>query len=90
MAEIQPKDKSSKLFEGKQNSIAIYAHYANWEWCAAVGLYAKQKAITIFRPLANLYVNKYGLKLRQAFGMTFTPNHQTSLAFEQHKDQTIA
>lgn len=80
---------ADKLYAEKQSFIAICAHYANWEWCAAVGLYAKQKAITIFRPLANPYINAYGLKSRQAFGMTFTPNHQTSLAFEQHKDQTI-
>ncbi|QQS27674.1 MAG: lipid A biosynthesis acyltransferase [Sphingobacteriales bacterium] len=81
---------ANDLYERNQSFIAICAHYANWEWCAAVGLYARQKAITIFRPLANPYINAYGLKSRETFGMKFVPNHQTSLTFEQHRHQTIA
>jgi len=89
-AQFLSQSVADELYQKKQSIVAICSHYANWEWCAVVGLHARQKALTIYRPLANPYINRYGLQSRQAFGMTFVPNHQTSITFENHKDQTIA
>jgi KDO2-lipid IV(A) lauroyltransferase len=63
----------SKLLEEKRDVIAVLGHYNNWEWLAALPLYTKYKAVSIYKPLQNKYFNMFINKLRSQNGMVLTP-----------------
>jgi KDO2-lipid IV(A) lauroyltransferase len=63
----------SKLLEEKRDIIAVLGHYNNWEWLAALPLYTKYKAVSIYKPLQNKYFNMFINKLRSQNGMVLTP-----------------
>lgn len=64
---------TEKLFEQKRDIIAVLGHYNNWEWLAALPLYTKYKAVSIYKPLQNKFFDRYINSLRSKNGMVLTP-----------------
>lgn len=70
---VSNREVIDKLFEKKQDSIAVLGHYSNWEWLAAFPLYTNYKAVSIYKPLQNKYFDRFINKLRAKHGMVLTP-----------------
>lgn len=62
-----------KLLEEKRDTIAVLGHYNNWEWLAALPLYTKFKAVSIYKPLQNKFFDRFINNLRSKNGMVLTP-----------------
>jgi KDO2-lipid IV(A) lauroyltransferase len=61
-----------KLFEEKRDTIAVLGHYNNWEWLAALPMYTKYKAVSIYKPLQNKFFDRFINNLRSQNGMVLT------------------
>ena len=62
-----------KLLEEKRDTIAVLGHYNNWEWLAALPLYTKYKAVSIYKPLQNKFFDRFINKHRSKYGIVLTP-----------------
>jgi KDO2-lipid IV(A) lauroyltransferase len=73
---------AEQYFNKKQNLIFLASHYGNWEYgILAMQHYLKHQMISLYMPLTNAYIEKYGTKVRSRFGMKMVPVQQTKEAF---------
>ncbi len=81
----------NKYFDNNQSVMCLASHYANWEWgIQAVNSQIKHQAISIYKPLANTYLEKYMHKQRSRLGMKLYPMEETREAFAQAAKEPIA
>lgn len=62
-----------KLYDEGRDVAAILGHYGNWEYLACLPFYAKYNFVSIYKPLANKYFDKYMIDNRTRFGMNVSP-----------------
>ncbi len=73
----------------EQSIIGVTGHYGNWEWGAMAGsLQIKHRAIAIYKPLKNKYIDEYIRKTRAENGTLLKSIHKTTETFENFKNQT--
>jgi KDO2-lipid IV(A) lauroyltransferase len=53
--------------------IAVFGHYNNWEWTAAIPFFTDLRCVTIYKPLKNKYFDKFINTLRRQYGINLTP-----------------
>jgi Kdo2-lipid IVA lauroyltransferase/acyltransferase len=58
--------------EGK-DIIVFLGHYGNWEFNTSLPLWFDNKFLTVYRPLKNVYFDRYFLKIRCRFGVEPIP-----------------
>jgi Kdo2-lipid IVA lauroyltransferase/acyltransferase len=58
--------------EGK-SVIAVFGHYGNWEWLSTLPLHTSYRVIALYKPLKNIYFDRYMKDLRQKFGVMVVP-----------------
>ena len=81
----------NKYFEHKQSVICLASHYANWEWgIQAVNAQIQHQAISIYKPLSNVTLEKYMLKQRSRMGMKLYGIDDTREAFGQAQVEPVA
>jgi len=69
--------------------IGVTGHYGNWEWGAMAGsLQIKHRAIAIYKPLSNKYIDNYIKKTRAENGTLLKSMYKTNETFENFKKQT--
>ncbi len=57
------------LADSGKNTIALFGHYANWEWIASIPLWNENINIaTLYKPLKNKTFDNIYLNIRQRFG----------------------
>ncbi len=62
--------------EGK-STIAVFGHYGNWEWIISLPLSIEYKCVTVYKPLANKYFDKYFFDFRSQYGLELIPMIKT-------------
>jgi len=62
-----------KLSDQGKSTIAVFGHYANWEWIISLPLSIKYRSVTVYKPLANKYFDRYFKKLRSQYGLELVP-----------------
>ncbi len=81
-----PSVTNALMAQGK-NCIHIAAHYGNWEWgVIAYPLYVTSPIVGFYKPLSNVYIEKYGRKMRGKFNIHLIPIGETAQAFVDFKD----
>ncbi len=72
-----------------QSIIGVTGHYGNWEWGAMAGsLQIKHRAIAIYKPLSNKYIDNFIKRTRAENGTLLKSIYKTSETFENFKNQT--
>lgn len=71
------------------NSIVMAGHYTNWEWGAIIYPYFlnKRTVVAFYKPLSNVYIEKYSLKKRGRCGTVLVDIGRTAKSFEEYKNQ---
>ncbi len=78
------------FFEKGQDVIALATHYTNWEWgIQAVNAQIKHQAAALYKPMTNLYIERYSKKLREASGMELVPITETKAFFKSKKVKPV-
>jgi len=72
--------------EGK-SVIAVFGHYANWEWIISLPLYIKYKTIIVYKPLRNKYFDSYFQKFRAQYGIELTPMSRTGRILFRYEEE---
>jgi KDO2-lipid IV(A) lauroyltransferase len=76
------------LYDKGLDVIAIFGHYANWEWMRCLPLYTKLQIVSIYKPVQNKYFDKYLINLRAKNKMILTPmNHVVRDVIENRKNK---
>ncbi len=71
-----------------QSVIHIAAHYGNWEWgVITYPLFVNSPILGFYKPLSNVYMEKYGRKQRGKFDIHLIPIGETAQAFVDFKDK---
>lgn len=79
---------TNELLAKGQSVIHIAAHYTNWEWgVIAYPLYVKSPILGFYKPLSNIYIEKYGSQKRSKFNIHLIPIGNTAQAFVDFKDK---
>jgi len=74
--------------EGK-STIAVFGHYANWEWILSLPLNIKYKILTAYKPLTNKYFDRYFLKFRSQYGLELIPMIRTGRTLYRYEEAGI-
>jgi len=78
-----------KYYLKGQSVIGVTAHYGNWEWGAMAGsLQIKHRAIAIYKPLTNKYIDNFIKRTRAENGTLLKSIYKTTETFESLKNQT--
>jgi Kdo2-lipid IVA lauroyltransferase/acyltransferase len=73
--------------ESGQSIIGVTGHYANWEWGSlSASLQTDFNVIAFYKPMNNIYIDKFVRWSRSRFGTTLAPINETTLTFEKYKD----
>jgi len=77
------------LFKNEKSLIATLGHCGNWELAGlAASLAVKHHTITFYRPLKNIYFNKYAKKMRAKFGMELLPHNKARQMLRQDSNKS--
>lgn len=78
-----------EYYSNGQSIIGVTGHYGNWEWGAMAGsLQIKHRAIAIYKPLSNKYIDNFIKRTRAENGTLLKSINKTSETFESLKNQT--
>jgi KDO2-lipid IV(A) lauroyltransferase len=73
--------------EAGQSIIGVTSHYANWEWGSlSASLQTDYNIVAFYKPLNNIYIDKFVRWSRSRFGTTLAAINETTLTFEKCKD----
>jgi KDO2-lipid IV(A) lauroyltransferase len=76
-----------KLYNEGRDVAAVLGHFNNWEWIKCLPLYSRYKFVSIYKPLANRYFDRFMIKSRTCFGMIVTPmQHVVREVIENRKN----
>ncbi|HEY9115967.1 MAG TPA: lysophospholipid acyltransferase family protein [Bacteroidales bacterium] len=79
---INPEICERFFTEGK-SLIGAPCHYGNWEWGSmSAGLYLQQPIIAFYKPLSNIYMDKYLKNSRSRYGTELVSIRETTKSFE--------
>lgn len=59
-----------KYYKTRKGVISIFGHYGNWEWMSGLPLYTEMKVLAVYKPLKNIWFDRYIKNLREKFGIT--------------------
>jgi len=77
--------------KNNQSTICTTAHYNNWEWGTMSGtLQMEGKAMALYMPLSNPYIDKLMKKIRASRGTELISIFKTLHAFRDRKDETYS
>ncbi len=62
-----------KYYDEGKSVVAVFGHYGNWEWLLTLPLYTDYKVLALYKPLNNVYFDRFMKKLRQKFGLQTVP-----------------
>ncbi len=72
-----------------QSIIGVTGHYGNWEWGAMAGsLQIRHRAVAIYKPLSNKYIDNYIKRTRAENGTLLKSIYKTEETFKNFKNQT--
>lgn len=74
----------SLLKEG-HDIVAVLGHYGNWEWIPVTSLSLDAAGLSVYRPLKNVYFDRFMLRLRGIFGSRNIPLKATAREIIQYK-----
>lgn len=81
----------NKYFDKGESVICLATHYANWEWgIQAVNSQIQHQAISIYKPLSNVTLERFMLKQRSRLGMKLYAMEDTREAFGQAQKEPVA
>ena len=76
-----------KYFLLNRSVILATGHYANWEWPALAFIrHSSHKALGIYKPLSDKFLDKKLQQTRCKFGLTLMAIREVAQYFEEHKD----
>jgi len=78
-----------RLKDEGRSSIAVFSHYANWEWATIFQDYTKNRIIAVYKPLGNTYFDSLIHKLRSRFGTTLVSMQNTLRTFLEFRNNGI-
>ncbi|MBI5218922.1 MAG: lysophospholipid acyltransferase family protein [Bacteroidia bacterium] len=72
-----------KYYHASKNIICLASHYGNWEWgVLAVAPQVKYTMVSLYKPLSNLFVEKFIAAKRAGSGMKMVSIYDTKKSFE--------
>ncbi|MCA1745500.1 MAG: lysophospholipid acyltransferase family protein [Bacteroidales bacterium] len=74
----------SMLDEG-HDIVAVLGHYGNWEWIPVSSLSINAVGLSVYRPLKNVYFDRFMLQLRGLFGSRNIPLKATAREIVKYK-----
>ncbi|MEI6749324.1 MAG: lysophospholipid acyltransferase family protein [Bacteroidales bacterium] len=79
-----PEIIESYLAQGK-SIIALPAHINNWEWGSlSPGLFTKYPIVAFYKPLSNIYIDRFLQRSRSKYGTTLASIYKTPFFFERN------
>ncbi len=80
---IKNPELLDQCFKEKQSVIALVAHYNNWEWGSSTGNFVNHYCIAFYKPLHNIYIDRYIRKLRSSEDMQIAPGNKIHRVFSE-------
>lgn len=68
---IQKYEKAGK------SVMAMFPHYASWEWVPALNIHLQSKGYAVYQPINNRYFDKLVRDIRAKFGVTLITTKET-------------
>ncbi len=78
-----------KLKDEGKSVIAVFGHYANWEWIISLPLSVKYRTIMVYKPLHNKYFDSYFHKFRAQYGVELTPMIRAGRTLYRYEEEGI-
>jgi KDO2-lipid IV(A) lauroyltransferase len=80
-----------QFFSIGKSVIGTPCHYCNWEWGSmSASLFLNQPVIGFYKPLSNVYMDKYLKKSRAKYGTLLASIKETSKTFVNHVNHPSA
>ncbi|MDT8401046.1 MAG: lysophospholipid acyltransferase family protein [Bacteroidales bacterium] len=85
---INPEVLDKLKDEGK-STIAVFGHYANWEWIISLPLSIRYRTIMVYKPLTNKFFDRYFYKFRSQYGIELSPMSRIGRILYQYEEDGI-
>jgi Kdo2-lipid IVA lauroyltransferase/acyltransferase len=77
------------LYNRGKHGIVVMGHYGNWEWLMGVSRATKHHAMSLYKPLANKFIDKMICKNRSRFGADLVPMKSALRAILKYKQENL-
>ncbi len=78
-----------RLNDQGRSTVGVFGHYGNWEWIISLPLSIKYKSITVYKPLANEYFDRYFKQFRSQYGLELIPMIKTGRTLYRYEKAGI-
>lgn len=85
-------DTLERYYEKGRSVVAVFGHYGNWEWLSSLPSNTRYKVLALYKPLNNVYFDRFMKKLRQKFGLHAVPvirSYQVIFEYHNKKIPTV-
>jgi KDO2-lipid IV(A) lauroyltransferase len=72
---INNNEQLQEYFDEGRDVLAFFSHYNNWEWLSSFSLSSPYVGMTVYKPLSNVYFDRFILGLRIRYGVIAAPMH---------------
>jgi Kdo2-lipid IVA lauroyltransferase/acyltransferase len=76
-------------YDKGRSVVSVFGHYGNWEWLSTLPVYTKYKVLALYKPLSNLYFDRFMKNLRQKFGVEVVPIIRSYPVIFKHHEENI-
>jgi Kdo2-lipid IVA lauroyltransferase/acyltransferase len=60
-------------YQNGKSVVSVFGHYGNWEWMSTLPLHTKYKVLALYKPLSNIYFDRFIKLVRQKHGIQTVP-----------------
>lgn len=78
-----------RYYAGEKSVIAVFGHYGNWEWLSGLPLQTGYRVLALYKPLSNIYFDRYMKNLRQKFGLRAVPVIRTLQVITEYYEKGV-
>jgi Kdo2-lipid IVA lauroyltransferase/acyltransferase len=82
-----------QYYEQGRSVISVFGHYGNWELLCSLPLHTRHRVLALYKPLTNIYFDRFMKKLRQKFGVqavAATRSYSEILRYHREQVPTIS
>jgi Kdo2-lipid IVA lauroyltransferase/acyltransferase len=76
-------------FNRGRSVVSVFGHYGNWEWLSSLPLHTGYRVLALYKPLSNVYFDRFMKTLRQKFGVIAVPVIRSYPAMLHYHEKNI-
>ena len=78
-----------RYYKQGRSVVSVFGHYGNWEWLSSLPLHTSYRVLALYKPLSNVYFDRFMKDMRQKFGVRVVPVMRSYPEILKYRNENI-